>query len=55
MWIVAKIGDWYTDVYFLAFRGDIACIFCEDIDHKMNNKIEVYLENDVHADRNEFH
>ncbi|KXJ93101.1 fungal trichothecene efflux pump [Microdochium bolleyi] len=35
--------------------GIIACMCCEDIDHKMNNKIEVYLENDVHADRNEFH
>ncbi|KAH7033240.1 fungal trichothecene efflux pump [Microdochium trichocladiopsis] len=35
--------------------GIIACICCEDIDHKMNNKIEIYLENDVHADRNEFH
>ncbi|KXL47944.1 hypothetical protein M433DRAFT_76769 [Acidomyces richmondensis BFW] len=35
--------------------GIIACIFCLDIGAKMNNKIEVFLENDVNADKNEFH
>ncbi|KAI0154152.1 MFS general substrate transporter [Xylariaceae sp. FL1272] len=35
--------------------GIIACLFCLDIGHKMNNKIEVYLENDVNAEKNRFH
>jgi hypothetical protein len=35
--------------------GIIACLFCEDIGHKMNSKIEIYLENDVQAEKNEFH
>jgi hypothetical protein len=33
----------------------IACVLCNDIGHKMNSKIEVFLENDQYADRNEFH
>ena len=32
-----------------------ACVCCQDIDHKMTPKIEIYLENDVNRDRNEFH
>ncbi len=35
--------------------GIIASACCKDVDSKMNNKIEVYLENDVHADRNVYH
>ena len=35
--------------------GIIACICCQDIDKKMTPKIEIYLENDVNAARNEFH
>ncbi|KAF7553821.1 hypothetical protein G7046_g6987 [Stylonectria norvegica] len=35
--------------------GIIACLFCQDIEHKMNNKIEVFLENDENADKNRFH
>lgn len=35
--------------------GLIACACCKDVDHKMNNQIEVYLENDRLADRNKFH
>ncbi|KFH45113.1 putative transporter-like protein [Hapsidospora chrysogenum ATCC 11550] len=35
--------------------GIIACIFCQDIEHKMNDKIEVFLENDEHAEKNRFH
>lgn len=34
---------------------DIACICCLDIGHKMTNKIEIFLENDVNAQKNEFH
>ncbi|KAF4633722.1 hypothetical protein G7Y89_g4392 [Cudoniella acicularis] len=38
----------------LAFGGVaiICCILCENIDDKMNNNIEIYLENDVNADKN---
>lgn len=41
----------------LAFGGVgiIACLFLEDIDHKMNENIEVYLENDTQADKNQYH
>ncbi|KAJ5698367.1 hypothetical protein N7462_000372 [Penicillium macrosclerotiorum] len=35
--------------------GLIACLCCKDVDSKMNNKIEVYLENTDLKDRNEFH
>lgn len=34
----------------------LLCIFyCEDITHKMTNKVEVFLENDIYAEKNEFH
>jgi hypothetical protein len=33
----------------------IACCFCNDIGPKMNNKIEVFLENDENAEKNQFH
>jgi hypothetical protein len=33
----------------------LACIACNDIGHKMNSKIEVYLENDEYAERNVYH
>jgi hypothetical protein len=34
----------------------IAAVFCcNDIGHKMDNKIEVFLENDKNAVKNEFH
>ena len=35
--------------------GIIACACCKDVDHKMNNKIEVYLENTENANRNKYH
>ena len=35
--------------------GIIACACCKDVDHKMNNKIEVYLENTDMASRNKYH
>lgn len=35
--------------------GIVMCLLCEDIDAKMNSKTEVYLENDVHREKNEFH
>jgi hypothetical protein len=33
----------------------IACFFLEDIGPKMNNKIEIFLENDVQAEKNKYH
>jgi hypothetical protein len=33
----------------------IASFFLEDIGPKMNNQIEVFLENDVQADKNKYH
>jgi hypothetical protein len=35
--------------------SSIACLFCQDIGHKMNDKIEIFLENDENADKNRFH
>ena len=33
----------------------VACCFLEDIGQKMNSKIEIYLENDVYAEKNKYH
>jgi len=34
----------------------LLCIFyCEDITPKMTNKVEIYLENDIYAEKNEHH
>ena len=35
--------------------GIIACLCCKDVDAKMNETIEVFLENDEFADRNKYH
>jgi hypothetical protein len=35
--------------------GIIACACCKDVEKKMNNKIEVYMENTRYSDRNKFH
>ncbi|KAH8655079.1 fungal trichothecene efflux pump [Tricladium varicosporioides] len=35
--------------------GILACLCCKDVDAKMTNKIEVYLENTDLADRNKYH
>ncbi|KAI1864224.1 hypothetical protein JX265_008595 [Neoarthrinium moseri] len=35
--------------------GIIACACCNEISKKMNNKIEIFLENDVNAERNVHH
>ncbi|EON67352.1 hypothetical protein W97_06605 [Coniosporium apollinis CBS 100218] len=35
--------------------GLIMCLLCENIDAKMNDKTEIFLENDVNAEKNEFH
>ncbi|KAF2744998.1 MFS general substrate transporter [Sporormia fimetaria CBS 119925] len=33
----------------------VACLFCNDIGKKMDNKIEVFLENDENAEKNVYH
>ncbi|PGH04289.1 hypothetical protein AJ79_07136 [Helicocarpus griseus UAMH5409] len=35
--------------------GILACLCCKDVNSKMTNKIEVYLENDELARRNKYH
>ena len=35
--------------------GVILCLFLEDIEPKMNSKIETFLENDVLAEKNKHH
>lgn len=35
--------------------GLICCVWCEDITPKMTNKTEVFLENDVNAEKNIYH
>ncbi|KAF5963036.1 major facilitator superfamily transporter [Fusarium coicis] len=51
------IGLRTTALASLAFGGVciIACLFCKDIDDKMTDKIEVFLENDENAAKNQFH
>lgn len=35
--------------------GLICCFWCEDVGVKMTNKTEVFLENDVYAEKNVYH
>jgi hypothetical protein len=51
------VGLRTTALTSLAFGivGIIACLCCQDISPKMNKKIEVFLENDVNAEKNKFH
>ncbi|KAH8902476.1 MFS general substrate transporter [Coniochaeta sp. PMI_546] len=51
------VGLRTTALTSLAFGivGIIACFCCQDISPKMNKKIEVFLENDVNAEKNKFH
>lgn len=35
--------------------GIVMCLLCENIDAKMNEKTEVFLENDVHKGKNAYH
>ncbi|KAJ5909066.1 hypothetical protein N7495_001748 [Penicillium taxi] len=59
----AALNDAYCKTIFvvamvsMAFGivGLIACLCCKDVDSKMTNKIEVYLENTKLAERNTFH
>jgi hypothetical protein len=65
--IVAAAADAYTKSYVKGTQtvayasigfgcvAVIACMFLEDIEPKMTPKIEVFLENDVNAEKNKFH
>ncbi|KAH6680156.1 fungal trichothecene efflux pump [Halenospora varia] len=44
----------YTSLAF-GVVGIIACLCCKDINPKMDNRIEVYMENTDLAERNKFH
>lgn len=46
-----------TALISLAFGiiGIIACLCCRDIEPKMDNRIEIYMENTDLAERNKFH
>lgn len=35
--------------------GIVMCLLCEDIGPKMNNKTNIFLENDVNAEKNKYH
>ncbi|KAG9240545.1 fungal trichothecene efflux pump-domain-containing protein [Calycina marina] len=47
-------GIAYTSLAF-GIVGIIACLFCKDVDAKMTNKIEMYIENSKMAERNSHH
>ncbi|KAF2422105.1 MFS general substrate transporter [Tothia fuscella] len=65
--ITAAAGAAFQESYVRALRTTalsslsfgicaiIACCFCNDIGPKMNNKIEIFLENDENADKNKYH
>ncbi|KAF4989817.1 hypothetical protein FDECE_14586 [Fusarium decemcellulare] len=65
--IMAAAGKAFQQSYVVGLRttclsslsfgiiGILACICCQDIGHKMNDKIEIFLENDKHADKNKYH
>ncbi|EON98649.1 putative trichothecene efflux pump protein [Phaeoacremonium minimum UCRPA7] len=65
--IIAAAGAAFQQSYVVGLRttalaslsfgivGIIACICCQDIGPKMNEKIEIFLENDVNADKNKYH
>lgn len=35
--------------------GLLCCFYCEDLEPKMTNKTEVFLENDINAEKNVYH
>jgi hypothetical protein len=65
--IAAAAGAAYTSSLIVAIRtvalvsiafggvGMVACLWCEDIAPKMDKRIEVFLENDVQAAKNQYH
>ncbi|KAF2637534.1 MFS general substrate transporter [Massarina eburnea CBS 473.64] len=65
--MVAATGTAFVQSYVVALRtvclasiafgviGMMCCCFSNDVGPKMNDKIEVFLENDVQAEKNRFH
>ncbi|KAK5331688.1 hypothetical protein LTR93_000693 [Exophiala xenobiotica] len=65
--IAAAAGAAFTSSLVIAIRtvalvsiafggvGIVACLWCEDISSKMDEHIEVFLENDVQAAKNHYH
>lgn len=54
--IIGIIGRFLNDLWHFTNTDPIlACLCCQDIEHKMNDKIEIFLENDKHADMNKYH
>lgn len=65
--MVAAAGAAFVQSYVVALRtvcltsiafgvvGTVCCCLSNDIGPKMNDKIEVFLENDVQAGKNKFH
>lgn len=65
--IAAAAGAAFTSSLIVAIRtvalvsiafggvGIVACLWCEDISSKMDDRIEVFLENDVQAAKNHYH
>jgi hypothetical protein len=65
--IAAAAGAAYEQSYIVGIRtvalasiafggvGMVACLWCEDITPKMDKHIEVFLENDVQAEKNKYH
>ena len=65
--IAAAAGAAYEHSYIVGIRtvalasiafggfGMLACLWCEDITPKMDKHIEVFLENDVQAEKNKYH
>jgi hypothetical protein len=54
--ILGVIGKYSIGLsQYILLTPCLACFCCEDIGKKMDNKIEIYLENDAYADRNVYH
>ncbi|KAG7133981.1 Trichothecene efflux pump TRI12 like protein [Verticillium longisporum] len=65
--IMAAAGAAFQQSYVVGLRttalsslsfgviGIIACVCCQDIGPRMNDKIEIFLENDENADKNKYH
>jgi hypothetical protein len=65
--IIAAAGAAFQQSYVVGLRTTalsslsfgviaiIACLFCNEIAHKMDDRIEVFLENDENAEKNKYH
>lgn len=56
--IIGELIGEYQPSITVRLRADqstTAAICCQDISKKMNNRIELYLENDANVDKNKYH